>query len=129
MDWDVGAFVEDTDKLRNFVEDDFDFFEYEQGRSSTIVVAGRLKSHIQFWRSIGASQFILDVIEHGYRIPFHSTPPVSFSSNNKSALAHSDFVTKLFPNCWLPIAFLNRRSCPITSTLFPFLFSHLGKRG
>ena len=48
MDWDVGALVEDIDKLRNFVEDDFDFFEYEQGRSSTIVVAGRLKSHIQF---------------------------------------------------------------------------------
>ena len=96
MEWDVGALVEDTDKLRNFVEDDFDFFEYEQGRSSTIVVAGRLKSHIivQFWRSIGASQFILDVIEHGYRIPFHSTPPVSFSSNNKSALAHSDFVNE-----------------------------------
>ena len=129
MDWDVGALVEDTDKLKNFVEDDFDFFEYEQGRSSTIVVAGRLKSHIQFWRSIGASQFILDVIEHGYRIPFHSAPPVSFSSNNKSALAHSDLLTKLFPNCWLPIAFLNRRSCPITSTLFPFLFSHLGRKG
>ena len=73
MDWDVGALVEDTDKLRNFVEDDFDFFEYEQGRSSTIVVAGRLKSHIQFWRSIGASQFILDVIEHGFRILFHSS--------------------------------------------------------
>ena len=70
------------------------FFEYEQGRSSTIVVACRLKSHIivQFWRSRGASQFILDVIEYGYRIPFHSTPPVSFSSYNKSALAHSDFV-------------------------------------
>ena len=94
MDWDVGALVEDTDKLRNFVEDDCDFFEYEQGRSSTIVVAGRLKSHIQFWRSIGASQFILDVIEHGYRIPFHSTPPVSFSNNNKSSLAHSDFVNE-----------------------------------
>ena len=90
MDSDVGALVEDTDKLRNFVEDDFDFFfEYEQGRSSTIVVAGRLKSHIivQFWRSIGASQFILDVIEHGYRIPFHS-------SYNKSALTHSDFVNE-----------------------------------
>lgn len=26
MDSDVGALVEDTDKLRNFVEDDFDFF-------------------------------------------------------------------------------------------------------
>ena len=30
-------------KLRNFVEDDFDFFGYEQGRSSTTVVAGRLQ--------------------------------------------------------------------------------------
>ena len=78
MDSDVGVLVEDTDMLRNFVEDDFDFCEYEQGRSSSIVVASRLKSHIQFWRSIGASQFILDVIEHGYRIPFHSIPPVSF---------------------------------------------------
>ena len=26
MDSDVGALVEDTDKLTNFVEDDFDFF-------------------------------------------------------------------------------------------------------
>ena len=48
MDWDVGAPVEDTDKLRNFVEDDFDFFEYEQGRSSTIVVAGRLNPIFSF---------------------------------------------------------------------------------
>ena len=94
MDWDVGALVEDTDKLRNFVEDDFDLFEYEQGRSFTIVVAGRLKSHIQFWPSIGVSQFILDVIEHAYRIPVYFTLPVSFSSNNKSALAHSDFVNE-----------------------------------
>lgn len=29
---------------------------------------------------------MLDVIEHGHRNPFHSTTPVSFSSNNKSAL-------------------------------------------
>ena len=26
MDWDAGALVEDEDKLRNSVEDDFDFF-------------------------------------------------------------------------------------------------------
>lgn len=29
---------------------------------------------------------MLDVIEHGHRTPFHSTVPVGFSSNNKSAL-------------------------------------------
>ena len=79
-------------KFLNFVEEDLDYFEYEQGINPNIVVAGRLKTHAQFWRSIGASQFILDAIDQGYRIPFHSSPPVSFSSNNKSALAHPDFV-------------------------------------
>ena len=52
---------------------------------------GSLKNHIQFCRSIGTSQFILDVIDEGDRIPFYSTPP-SFSRNNKSVLAHPSFV-------------------------------------
>ena len=119
-------------KLRNFVEDDFDFFGYEQGRSSTTVVAGRLKSHIKFWRSrsIGASNFILDVIDHGYRNAFCSLHPLLVSLLIISQLWRIlILLTKLFPNCWLPIAFLNRKFCLITSTLFPFLFSHLGRRG
>ena len=32
-------------------------------------------------RSMGRSQFILDVIDYRYRIPFHCIPPVSFSIN------------------------------------------------
>ena len=83
---------QEGDKLPNYFVEDLDYCEYEQGINPNIVVAGRLKCHAQFWRSIGASQFILDVIDQGYRIPFHSTPPVSFSSNNKSALAHPDLV-------------------------------------
>ena len=38
------------------------------------------------------SHFILDVIREGYRIHFHSTPPPSFSGNNKLALGHATFV-------------------------------------
>ena len=53
---------------------------------------GSLKNHIQFWRSIGTSQFILVVIYEGYRIPFYSMPPPSFLRNNKSALAHPSSV-------------------------------------
>ena len=53
---------------------------------------GSLKSHTQFCRSIGTTQFILVVIDEGYRIPFYSTPPPSFLRNNKSALAHPSFV-------------------------------------
>ena len=69
-----------------------DSYEYERGVSSNIVVPGSLKNHIQLWRSIGTSQFILDVIDEGYRIPFYSTPPPSYSRNNISALAHPSFV-------------------------------------
>ena len=31
-------------------------------------------------------------VDSGFRIPFHSTPPVSFSNNNKSTLANASFV-------------------------------------
>ena len=92
MDFGQLHVCQEGDKLPNFVVEDLDYCEYEQGINPNIVVAGRLKCHAQFWRSIGASQFILDVIDRGYRIPFHSPPPVSFTSNNKSALVHPDFV-------------------------------------
>jgi len=48
---------QELDKFLNFVEDDLDYFEYEQGINPNIVVVGRLKMHAQFWRSIGASQY------------------------------------------------------------------------
>ena len=39
-----------------------------------------------------ASPYILDMIDSGYRIPLYFMPPVSFSDNNKSALANAGFV-------------------------------------
>ena len=96
MEGESSSLLPDRDKSLNSFPEllvlDHDLYEYEQGLSPNIIVAGRLKTHIQFWKSIGASQYILDVIDSGYRIPFHSTPPVSFSNNNKSALANASFV-------------------------------------
>jgi hypothetical protein len=34
-----------------------DFFEYEQGQKQ-IIVRGRLKQHLDFWKNIGANDFI-----------------------------------------------------------------------
>lgn len=68
-----------------------DYFEYEQGQKD-IIVKNRLRTHINFWREIGANQFILDTILYGYKIPFYSLPPRSVSKNNKSALGESVFV-------------------------------------
>lgn len=68
-------------------------------------------------RSTGGSQFILDAIDCGYRIPFHCIPPVSFSSNNIGPHWHIPILRmKLFPNCWLPFALSKQRFFLIIST-------------
>jgi len=58
-----------------------------------VLVKGRLKENILFWESIGASEWVLDIIREGYKIPFVSTPMSAFSGNNKSAFEETEFVT------------------------------------
>ena len=62
-----------------------DFYEYEQGQKD-IIVKGRLKANIQFWKNINANSFVIDTIENGYKIPFFSKPSSCFMKSNKSAL-------------------------------------------
>ena len=68
-----------------------DYYEYEQDQKH-IIVRGRLKKNIQFWRDIRANVFVLDVIENGYKLPLFSMPPLYFSDNNRSAISEYDFV-------------------------------------
>jgi hypothetical protein len=62
--------------------------------SETISVKGRLRRNIKFWEAnLQPSQFILNTIRFGYRLPFDSClPPSIFLSNNRSALNESEFV-------------------------------------
>ena len=46
--------------------------ELESGHS--LHVEGSLKNNLVFLRSIGAPDFILSIIENGYRLPFISFP-------------------------------------------------------
>ena len=62
--------------------------------SSRPSVRGRLKLCIPFWRSLGTSQFILNVISQGYKIPFFELPTPFFKANNASALSNRSFVSK-----------------------------------
>ena len=57
--------------------------EVEQG-SKTIVVKGRLKSHVEFWKLIGMSQFIINMISNCYVTPFVHTPSRASFLNNQS---------------------------------------------
>ena len=67
------------------------YFEYESG-ITPINVKGRLKNSIEFWRNINTSEFILDVIQYGYKIPLLNEPESVFLRNTKSALDNKEFV-------------------------------------
>lgn len=55
-------------------------------------VVGRLKKSIGFWGSITDRDYILSVVEFGYRLPFVS-PPIAFRfPNNRSAVQFQTFV-------------------------------------
>ena len=56
-------------------------------------VRGRLFKCIDFWRTLPASQFILNVISQGYKIPFFQLPTPFYKVNNASACSNNSFVT------------------------------------
>ena len=81
----------------NFVDDVIEVcesgdFESLSGVPSLGQVKGNLKRNVNFWRSIGASSFILSVVNDGYCLPFETLPPSTVLRNNMSALKHKDFV-------------------------------------
>jgi hypothetical protein len=55
-----------------------------------------LHSRAQFWRSIGASSFVMGIITVGYMLPWIAGPPSTpaFFQNHSSAVEHSEFVDK-----------------------------------
>ena len=67
------------------------YADYLEG-SDSVIVKGRLRVNISYWESIGTSQFILNVIRDGYKIPFYYTPSSVHLLNNKSALHNAKFV-------------------------------------
>ena len=60
---------------------------------SDIDVKNRLTSHAQFWHDIGASPWVMRVIEQGYSLPFTEEPPPALFMNNQSAFKHEAFVS------------------------------------
>ena len=49
-------------------------------------VTGRLKRPLHEWKLIYVAQFIIEVIEFGYKLPFIHIPSPKVSRNNRSAL-------------------------------------------
>ena len=74
-----------------------DFYEYER-LSSDISVVGSLARHIGYWESIGAPEYILNIIRHGYTIPFKRLPKPRALRNNFSSRSNPDFVRTAVDN-------------------------------
>ena len=86
----LGLFEESDDDIKA------DYFSSDgKSNNNTEIsnVKGRLASHLPFWKSIGTSDFILQVIEKGYALPFISEPKPAVFSNNRSARDNKEFVT------------------------------------
>ena len=73
---------------------DSNFQSFVPGKMQGIPhVHGALRRNIAFWQAIGASQFVLSVIQYGYRLPFSSRlPEKRVFPNHNSAHKHAAFV-------------------------------------
>ena len=60
--------------------------------NDVVIVKGSLKKHKSFWRSINANDYVMDVIENGYKLPLITNPQPCHLKNNKSALDNEEFV-------------------------------------
>ncbi|CAC5409729.1 unnamed protein product [Mytilus coruscus] len=84
------------------------------------VVKYSLRKHIQFWKHIGANEFVINTIKQytGYVIPFLQTPTSMSFKNNKSANVHSNFENEA-------ISELLNIGCVIESPFQPFVVNPL----
>lgn len=78
----------------NVLKVDQEFGRYYVGLDEDMSVKGRLKDNLKFWRDIGTDEGTLEVIEHGYVIPFLELPPRCTFDNNKSAFEQKEFVSQ-----------------------------------
>ena len=63
------------------------------GEYSATVVKG-LRSNLKFWRKIGASAWVINIIRDGYCLPFVEKPARKFFNNHSWCDNHVDYVSK-----------------------------------
>ena len=64
-----------------------------QLKSVIVTPVNSLRNHIDKWKSIEANQYILNVIDQGYRLPFKTLPVNISLDNNRSAKDNKSFVS------------------------------------
>lgn len=67
-------------------------YEFKSIDITLSFVKGRLKRALYEWKQIDVPQFITEVIEFGYKLPFISIPASKVFNNNMSAFPEVSFV-------------------------------------
>ena len=71
---------------------------YDINNAKKCSPVGRLKQSLHKWEQIGASSYILNVIENGYTLPLKTEPQKVCLRNNKSARENANFVSEEINN-------------------------------
>ena len=92
--------TEETTAIISFLQEDqisqpSDVFDFEKYSDSCLFKVGSLREHVDFWsNSIRASDFIINTIVEGYRIPFFDLPENFVIPNRSSVFKFKDFVNE-----------------------------------
>jgi len=76
------AYLQYLDVNDPFVQDYVSFHL----KSTQPKIKGRLSAHLQFWKSLNSPEWLLQIIEKGFTVPFQQKPPRILLPNNKSVL-------------------------------------------
>ena len=90
----VSMLIDSVDEVEYVcVNEASDFREITLEHSAQLVVKGKLKEHIAFWREeLTAPESVLNVIESGYVLPMKALPSPFIRKNQPSAEMNADFV-------------------------------------
>ena len=77
-------------------------------------VPGRILGHHVYYEALGAEPYIVQTVKEGYRLELSSTPPSSFSKNNRSARVQAQFVKS-------ELLRLEKLGCVVRSQKKPYL--------
>ena len=96
--------------------------------STIVTVQGRLREHSKIWLSnLEASEFVKQIVQFGYHIPFLALPAPIFRFNHQSALQNEEFVSSAIVElvkggCVVPCS-----ECPLVCNLLSVVQNDSGK--
>ena len=96
-----------TENFADVVAEVREYYEYHQAELTMPNVKGSLKNHLEFFKTISASKFVLDVIANGYKLPFLHIPKRAFFLTiiSRRLLVVNSFLRR-YQNCLFLIVYV-----------------------